>query len=699
MDILIINTDQQHSERISLHIAQRDITAKLRYAEDQETLVNALRSASPDIIWYVTAYDDTPITKVLKLANEGSHKPFIVGSYNMADPDWPALKQQWLKQQIYLHVDQLDIDHFAVIASQVHSLAKLKRKYQQLVGDLNQSSQREEELRRQPNTQALAIIKDGIHVYTNDVYSLFFSSSSDALLSSPVLDLIVDLAAFKQNLKALQKGKLPMCVFNCNLRQADGSDYLAHIKLTLIQYEGELCTQFAFDYESQATQPQVSTHAPTTAVSASLLSPVSVQAHAHINAAIGIKNKVAFILHLEQLVEACIRDQSTHAGLIVYAIDNLNDLIMELGFGIEIHVQNQFVALLSEHAQQLGAEAEVFQVNDNHYAVCLGQYFTAHTQAQVSKWVSGLRQQTYNINKHSVTLHSSAGLLNINHFQSADELLKHALQASQTAKTNSDYVSVYQPASDTEQGKNQAVKEILHALENNNFSFMYQHLYDTQNDDATFVETFVRLSRANGEIVAPEHFLPTAKQFKLGNNIDQWVILNACKSFQANLGQANDAKLLINVTHDSLYSGNTLVLLEKITTALGKDTAAHVYLQFSEVDLINHLSAASTQLPRIVQLGFNICINGFGQTSQSISLLSHLPIALVKIAAELSGQIHTQEGLASVVTIINQVKAVGCNAIIAFIDNPSTMSAAWSTGARYLQGYFLSELSSTLGTK
>jgi EAL domain-containing protein (putative c-di-GMP-specific phosphodiesterase class I) len=54
------------------------------------------------------------------------------------------------------------------------------------------------------------------------------------------------------------------------------------------------------------------------------------------------------------------------------------------------------------------------------------------------------------------------------------------------------------------------------------------------------------------------------------------------------------------------------------------------------------------------------------------------------------------ENVDTIASLISKVNTSGASCLMAFIEDPAAMSAAWTVGARYLQGNFLQSASDTM---
>ena len=72
-----------------------------------------------------------------------------------------------------------------------------------------------------------------------------------------------------------------------------------------------------------------------------------------------------------------------------------------------------------------------------------------------------------------------------------------------------------------------------------------------------------------------------------------------------------------------------------------------------------------------------------------MGLLDHLEIDLVKVDRSFVQDLANEENVQAIKNMTADAMKHNAQVMIAYIENPTAMSKAWSMGARYLQGYYL----------
>ncbi len=151
----------------------------------------------------------------------------------------------------------------------------------------------------------------------------------------------------------------------------------------------------------------------------------------------------------------------------------------------------------------------------------------------------------------------------------------------------------------------------------------------------------------------------------------------------------------MQLTSASLIYKNLLSVASQLINAVG-GAAGVLTLQFNEKDVSDHLTVAKTQFAALSQVSCQMGINNFGSSAKSIEIVSFVQPDMVRLARSYVDGIDSADNLETVKSLIMRTNEVNVDVLMPYIEDAATMSVAWSVGARYLQGYYLEEPSSTI---
>ncbi len=274
---------------------------------------------------------------------------------------------------------------------------------------------------------------------------------------------------------------------------------------------------------------------------------------------------------------------------------------------------------------------------------------------------------------------------------------------------------LYQQSSDernlmgSELGWSTRIKE---ALEKNMFRLHYQPIMNMSDIDLANLpaqdgvlwqrhldekgkvnsyEVLVRMIDENGEINYPDSFIPTAERFNMMTDIDMWVLENALQEMVDTGVAAENIKLSINV------SGNTVDCdesLEKIKSLVEKYNVSPSALTFevTETSAIANLEQANNFINELKKLGCRFSLDDFGSGFCSFSQLKNLPTDFVKIDGQFVRSMARGATDRAIVTAMNDVAhSLGRYTVAEYVESPEIVRLLKICGVDKVQGHYISE--------
>jgi len=213
--------------------------------------------------------------------------------------------------------------------------------------------------------------------------------------------------------------------------------------------------------------------------------------------------------------------------------------------------------------------------------------------------------------------------------------------------------------------------------------------FNTFNADANaYFEVFMRLVMPSGELVGPQAFLPSAERYGLAAQLDSTVIdvtLEWLKNNPANLNKIRHCS--INLSSGSFASeGFAEALMAHI-----KDSgvpAQKLCFELTETATIANLSAASSFMHKLADMGCRFVLDDFGAGLSSFAYLKDLPVDYLKIDGRLVRDMLDDQINYTMVKAINEVgQSLGKQTIAEFIESEVLFEAIREIGVDFAQGY------------
>ncbi|RTE67355.1 bifunctional diguanylate cyclase/phosphodiesterase [Amphritea opalescens] len=310
--------------------------------------------------------------------------------------------------------------------------------------------------------------------------------------------------------------------------------------------------------------------------------------------------------------------------------------------------------------------------------------------------MTDLKQFRFQWEDHNFTVEISAGLTIIDqNTDSAVGALQDVDTACYTAKdAGRNRIHIYNDQDEQQlirKGYIQWASEIHRALDENAFRLYAQPIVPLQKEQKIGYEILLRLLSEQGEIIAPDAFLPAAERYNIAPQIDRWVIRNSLQWMAKNIDNLEHiSSLAINLSGQSL--GDDALLGFIIRSIQQGPVPAHmIKFEITETAAIANLKNAQIFIRSLKNLGCRFALDDFGSGLSSFAYLKNLPVDLLKIDGMFVRNILIDPIDEAMVRSINEVGHImGMETIAEFVETDAMMERLKTMGVDYAQGYAIS---------
>lgn len=226
-------------------------------------------------------------------------------------------------------------------------------------------------------------------------------------------------------------------------------------------------------------------------------------------------------------------------------------------------------------------------------------------------------------------------------------------------------------------------KRIHSALENDDFQLYVQPIYDVETRELIQNELLIRLVEADGTVVSPGAFLPSAERLGLMDLIDRWVITQAAEF----AGAGNCVEF--NLSAGSLSDPNLADLIIDQMQAAGADPSK-VVVEITETAIIDSEKATRNLLQKLRDNGFRIALDDFGTGYGSFTYLKNLPVDYLKIDIEFVRDLPTNASSRAVVEAVASLAgSFGLRTVAEGVEDEGTVGLLSEIGIDQMQGFAL----------
>lgn len=232
--------------------------------------------------------------------------------------------------------------------------------------------------------------------------------------------------------------------------------------------------------------------------------------------------------------------------------------------------------------------------------------------------------------------------------------------------------------------------DVFHALENNQFSLVYQPQISLADGRISGFEALLRWNHPELGFISPVEFIPICEKNRLIIDIGLWVLDEALRQCSEWKQCGITPKILsVNVSPIQMQQAG---LANQVADILSKHQWPMEYLVLEVTETADLVDAQTkATLIELAALGVALAIDDFGTGYANFTNLTQLPISKVKIDRSLilsaaSGEKHRQ----LFERVVRMSDELGFETIVEGVETAEELSIAAKAGGQIIQGYFYS---------
>lgn len=234
-------------------------------------------------------------------------------------------------------------------------------------------------------------------------------------------------------------------------------------------------------------------------------------------------------------------------------------------------------------------------------------------------------------------------------------------------------------------------RDIRQALENDEFSLVYQPIVGLQDDNLAGLEALLRWQRPDGREISTQEFVRVAEDTGLIGRLGDTALRRALANYASWQRPGRELPwLALNISgaqiREASFPGYLQELLQEFRIAPEK-----VHLEITEDVLIENLARNCRLLQELEQIGMRICVDDFGVGYSSLAYLKNFPVSVVKIdRGFVRDLVRDREDQAITRTICTLAAELGMDTVAEGIEDVSQRDLLRQYGCSYAQGYLYS---------
>lgn len=345
-----------------------------------------------------------------------------------------------------------------------------------------------------------------------------------------------------------------------------------------------------------------------------------------------LPNRRAFQQHLESAIKRSSRGNATIAVAFI-DLDNFKPINDTHGH----HVGDEVLSII---AKRLNAAVRgcdfVARIGGDEFVAIIEEIKSENDIVPIAERIVNSVREILVINDNQITISASVGIaVYPTDGGDIDKLLICADAAMYRAKSDGKNQFRFFDA-EIELASDQMLelqRDLRHAIDNNEFRLRFQPKVDTRSQAPVGAEALIRWQHPSKGLLMPSMFMPAAEKFGLLEQINTWVIEEACRTIRRLQGYDVHLNISINLSSQQFRNPN---LVDEIKRLLDRFNLPHNSLTFeiTEAAAVKNQKLFDTLLTKFSEAGINTAIDDFGTHPSNLAYLQSLKVYELKLDKE-----------------------------------------------------------------
>lgn len=380
------------------------------------------------------------------------------------------------------------------------------------------------------------------------------------------------------------------------------------------------------------------------------------------------------------------------AAVLLFDLDNFKLINDSLGHLMGDELLKSFTGRVRH---LLSADEMMARIGGDEFVILLPALRAAEEAEARCTAIMTAINEPFQLGDHPYFVTASAGIsLFPTHGTTVEQLLKAADMAMYGAKGQGKNAShLFRPEMDQALNETLRIERNLRkALQNGEFSLLYQPVVRTASGELYGVEALIRWESKELGHVPPGKFIPLAENFGLLGDIFDWVLRTACLQGKTWRQLEGAAHLVVNLNisprqfRKQGFAEDVLRMIEECGA-----NPDMIHLEITEDALLENPEENAKRLHMLKKAGISISIDDFGTGFSSLYQLKSLPIDHLKIDRVFLKNVQTQaRDLTLMRSIVELARNLGLEVVAEGVETSCQLEILQQIGCEYVQGYYIS---------
>ena len=369
----------------------------------------------------------------------------------------------------------------------------------------------------------------------------------------------------------------------------------------------------------------------------------------------------------------------------------MSNAIMTQNLGYKI-IDSQFHALANGLKT---SEPVIFTAAgiDVGHLIC---FCKAESNEKILDWATKILEQysymdTADANAR-IVIHMKAGISRYGEDLDIQQAIGRAVTACQ--QNSNDEVKLFdEKLEETLTTEHDIENRMIYALQNEEFKAWYQPKYDIKTRRIIGAEALVRWISPETGFMPPGKFIPLFEQNGFVIQVDYYILEKTCQLQRERLDAGKEVVPIsvnqsrLHMTEDG-YLDKMRAIVEKYNLPPNLIELEITETMFGDFDKRAARQNAQRIITGLKELGFMIAVDDFGAGYSSFSLLSSLPMDILKIDRSVLTGADTSPNMKKILgKVIELGQSLGMSVICEGIETVEEENLLLSLGCRYGQGF------------
>ena len=394
---------------------------------------------------------------------------------------------------------------------------------------------------------------------------------------------------------------------------------------------------------------------------------------------------------LDELAQLLARsERGALLSVLVLRIPHIHEINVNYGYDVSDAVVQEVQERI---ARAIRENDIVAPIEDAGFALILpGLLGSAQAELAASKIIEACKTR-FLVAGHDITVHVAVGIaLSPRDAHDAAGLLRCAELALEQANDNPAGYGLYSPALEnrTKTIHSYVLERALHeALDRDEIYLCLQPKIDLRTGQLSGAEALARWTRANGDAVPPDVFIPIAERSSLIVPITLWTLNAALRACSDYFTRFPDFSVAVNLSPIALNDPDIFDFVSQ-SASIWCTKKCQLTLEITEGALMTDPEAAIATLDKFHNDSIRLSIDDFGTGYSSLSQLGRLSVGELKIDKSfVLGVIHSDPNAKIVRSIIDLAHNFDMTVVAEGIEDAATLQFLAELGCDYGQGYYI----------